>query len=133
MPYDVDAIRPSGIKRKIIIGPSFSTHQADGTDAVVAYFPHGATLRNMYCLALSAGSANAASSSLHIGIAASGKTIVDTHTLKNAQAVGEAVAMTIVAGAEVLAEGTTLFVQINTDDADGGNVAIVIEYEDRNN
>jgi len=133
MPYDADAIRPSGIKRKIIISPSFSTHQTDGTDAVIAYFPHGATLRNMYCLALTAGSANAASSSLHIGIAASGKTIVDTHTLTNNQAAGAAVAMTIVAGANVLAADTTLFVQLNTDDADGGTVAIVIEYEDRNN
>ncbi len=131
MATDVNTLRPSGIKRKIIISPSFSTHQIDGTDAVVAYFPHGATLNEMYCLALSAGSANASSSSVHIGVAASGKTIVDTHTLKDAQAVGEAVAMTLVE--RVLPVGTTLFVQLNTDDADGGNICFVIEYEDKNN
>lgn len=137
--YEADAIRPSGIRRKLVNSALCDGDGASGLDIALAHFPHGATLLGMFVVPTAAAfSANASSTTLDIGIAADGDTVVDGFALTDSQGQGVASANMLNSpgtngGLRVLPPGTTLFCEIVTQDADGTDFIIVIEYEDRNN
>lgn len=135
---DVNALRPSGIKRKIITSPLIDGDGASGTDYVVAHFPHGAFLHSMKVVPTGGAlSVNASSTALDIGIAADGDTVIDGFALTDSQALGVGAEMInspgTNGGLRNIAPGTTLFCEIVTQDADGADFVIVTEYEDNNN
>lgn len=135
---EVNSLRPSGIKRKIQISPLIDGDGATGTDYLVAHFPNGAKLLGMYVLPQAALSANASSTTLDIGIAADGDTVIDGFALTDSQAQGVPSGNMLNSpgtngGLRILAKGITLFCEIVLQDVDGGDFVIVTEYEDENN
>jgi len=133
MPYDADSIRPSGIRRKLIMTPSIAVETAG--DYVGAYFPHGATLRGIWFVpTVAVGTADCA---IDIGIAQNGDTIIDGYVLATSgSAAGTGVDVFQTKGTNggvlVLAAGATVWIQ-SDGGSTGGTGHFVIEYEDRNN
>lgn len=139
MPRDVNELRPSGIKRKIMHSiEQLNTQDTTLIDRIVGYFPHGAKIIKIgYMVHTTAGSANASSTSLNIGVASGGDTIIDGFPLVDSEAIGHYTDMTDTPGTngglKVIPPGSTVFVEHVTADVDGGKLSVVIEYEDENN
>jgi len=134
---EVDELRPSGIKRKLIVSPLIDTAAATGTDYPVAHFPHGAKLLSLKTCPVSALSANASSTTLDLGVAADGDTVIDGFALTDSQAIGVVAEMINTPGTngglKVIPVNTTIFCEVVLQDADGGKLVIIVEYEDQNN
>lgn len=130
---DADSIRPSGIRRKLMMSPAVAVETAG--DYIIGFFPHGATIRGIWFTpSVALGTAN---SVIDIGIAKDGDTIIDGLAIDySASAVDLAVDVFKTKGTNggvvEIAAGTTVWVQ-----SDGGSTNgtghFIIEYEDRNN
>lgn len=129
---DVNSLRPSGIKRKIMKSESIVTTSA--ANNVIGYFPHGAKLISIGWLAFAAQSANASATTLDIGVASGGDTIIDGFALTDSKGQGLYTEMINTpgtnGGTRTLDAGATLWCETITADADGGAIQIIVEYED---
>ncbi len=136
---NVNQLRPNGIKRKILHPiEQINTQDTTLTDRIIGYFPHGAEIIKIgYVVHTTAGSANASLTSLNIGIASGGDTIIDGFPLVDGEAIGHYTDMTDTPGTngglKTIPAGSTIFAEHVTADADGGKLSIIIEYEDQNN
>ncbi len=133
MTYDADAIRPSGIRRKLMMSPAVAVETAG--DYVAAHFPHGATLRGVWFVpTVAVGTADCA---IDIGIAQNGDTIIDGYVLATSgSAIGTPVDVFQTKGTNggllVLATNAVVWVQ-SDGGSTGGTGYFIFEYEDRNN
>jgi hypothetical protein len=130
---DANAIRPSGIKRKLIRCPDFSITTAG--NYLCASFPRGATIRGIWFTPTTA--LTVADEVLDIGITTSGDTIIDGKVIPYASsAVGTPVEVFAVKGTNgglaVLPELTSVFCTPSGASTAGAGY-LTIEYEDTNN
>jgi len=130
MPYDANAIRPNGIKRKLYMSPAMATETAG--DYIAAYFPHGCNLIAIWYLPTVA--TGTAPSIIDIGVAADGETIIKDYSLSHTASVA-GTAVDVGSGNLLLTQlpvATTVWVQ--SDGAStGGTGHFIFEYEDNNN
>lgn len=130
MSYDANAIRPSGIRRKLLMSPAVAVETAG--DYIAGHFPHGCRLIAIWFLPTVA--VGTAPSIIDIGVAQDGKTIISTYSLTHtASAAGTAV--DVGSGNILLYElPTATTVWIQSDGAStGGTGHFIFEYEDSNN
>ncbi len=130
---EADSIRPSGIRRKLMMSPAVAVETAG--DYLIGAFPHGATIRGIWFVTTVAlGTSN---SVIDIGIAKDGKTIIDGATLLySGSAIGDFTDVFqtkgSTGGVTVLGANGQVWVQ-----SDGGSTNgtghFIIEYEDQNN
>ncbi len=130
---DADAIRPNGIKRKLLMSPEFTISSAG--DFIIGYFPHGAVIRGIW--AITTVAITTADNVIDIGIAKDGDTVIDGKTLAySASAIGDVTDVFQTKGSNggltEVAVGGTLWLQTDGG-GDAGAIRIVVEYEDRNN
>lgn len=129
MSYDADAIRPSGIRRKLMMSPAVAVETASNT--IIAYFPHGAEIRNIYFVPTVA--VGTAPSILDLGVASAGETILKDYSLTNTGSVAGTAVDIFSAGKLLTTIPANTCIWCNTDGAStGGTGYFVIEYEDRN-
>ena len=130
MTYDANAIRPSGVRRKLYVSPSIAVETAG--NYIAAYFPHGVTLKNIYFLPTVA--VGTAPSIIDIGVASAGETILKDYSLTHTASVAGTAVDIFSAGKllQILPPGTTVW--INSDGAStGGTGLFIFEYEDDSN
>lgn len=130
---EADAIRPSGIRRKLMVTDVFAVETAG--DYVIGYFPHGAVLRGIWFVPTVA--LGTADSTIDIGIAKDGDTVIDGKVLAYATSVvGTPVDVFQTKGTNggviELAANTVLWMQSDGGSTNGSGYFFV-EYEDRNN
>lgn len=130
---DVNAIRPSGIKRKLMKSDVVAVETAG--DYIIGYFPNGAVIRNIHFVTTVAiGTADCA---VDIGIAKDGDTVVDGRVFAfTANAIGTVIDVFNTKGTNgvvtEVAAGGLLWAQSDGGSTNGSGF-FVIEYEDRNN
>lgn len=131
---NADEIRPAGIKRKIIISEPRVLTSGSGVPSILGYFPNGAHIISMHQVNFGLQSANASSTTLNVGLADAGDTIIDGFPLTNDGAIGAAYNMKDTPGTNGgiidVPVGGTVFWEHSTDDVDGGKVTVEMEYED---
>lgn len=127
---DVNQLRPSGIKRKLYQSVAVAVETAG--NYILAHFPHGAELLNIWFVPTVA--VGTAPSIIDLGVASAGATILSDYSLSNSGSVAGTAVDIFSAGKllTTLPVGTTLW--CNSDGAStGGTGYFVIEYEDQNN
>ncbi len=128
-----DEIRPSGIKRKLTMSAAVAVETAG--DYIIAYFPHGATIRGIWFIpTVALGTAN---SVIDIADAKDGDTIIDGLALDySTSAVGTPVDCFQTKGTNggntVVGPNSVIWVQSDGGSTNGTGY-FVIEYEDANN
>jgi hypothetical protein len=130
---EVDTLRPSGIKRKLMMSPAVAVETAG--DYIIGFFPHGAILRGIWFTpSVALGTAN---SVLDIGLAKDGDTIIDGFAMPYAtSAVDTALDCFQTKGTNggtvEIPAGKTIWAQSDGGSTNGTGY-FIIEYEDANN